>query len=60
MLICSSYRECGGDFEEADWWCQSSGLQVVVKEMGWRLRRLVGRVRAVEDVGWEVEEWVGH
>jgi hypothetical protein len=42
MLICSGYGGCGGGYKEAVWWSQSNGLQVAVKEVGWRVRRLVG------------------
>jgi hypothetical protein len=32
---------------EADWCSQSNGLQVAVKEVGWRVWRLIGGVRVM-------------
>jgi hypothetical protein len=42
MLICSSYGGCGGECEKGDWWYQSKGLHLAVKEAGWSVRRPIG------------------
>ena len=31
-----------GNYSSADWWSQSNGLQVAVKEVGWRVKGMIG------------------